>query len=96
MKLLYILLTFSEACNTNNHSTYIIPDAQLCIPNFSNKMDGYFFGPCNNTKNLECEEILLKCRFAKFRNKYCFIQDSHFCSFQNRGKYINFYQVECG
>ena len=81
-------------CITNNHSTYIIPDAQLCVPQFNDKMDAYFFGPCDNALN--CNIILNKCRFAKYRNKYCLSRDAHLCSLKSNGNFSNFYQVECG
>ena len=94
MNILFILLAIINACVTDNHSSYIIPSANICIPDFNDKMAGYFFGPCSGS--IECETILLKCRFAKHRDKYCFSRDSHFCAFQLKGNYTNFYQVECG
>ena len=81
-------------CIKNNHSTYVIPGAQLCIPTFTGKMDGYFFGPCNKTKG--CVSILNKCRFAKKRDKYCFNRDAHLCSLEILRNNSSYYQVECG
>ena len=92
IKNLIIILTTS--CIRNNKSTYIIREAQLCVPDFSDGMDGYFFGPCD--KIVECERILLKCRFAENRSRYCFSRDAHLCSFQKNGNYSGYYQVECG
>ena len=90
-----ILISIYKTCITNNHSTYVISEAQLCIPNFSNKIDGYLFGPCNNDI-MDCNLTLHNCRFAKNRNKYCFSRDGHFCSLKGSGNYSNYYQVECG
>lgn len=92
--LIIILAMVKTTCIINNHSTYIIPDAQLCIPSFNDKMDGYFFGPCNKTNG--CLVILDKCRFAKKRENYCFSRDAHFCSYQNVKNNSYYYQVECG
>jgi len=89
--LIFILTT---SCITNNKSTYIIPEAQICVPNFNDEMDGYFFGPCD--KIAECERILLKCQFAENRSRYCFSRDAHLCSLQVGGNYSDYYQVECG
>ena len=89
--LIFILTT---NCITNNKSTYIISEAQICIPDLNDEMDGYFFGPCSE-KSI-CDKILLKCRFAENRSKYCFSRDAHLCSFQKNGNYSNYYQVECG
>ena len=95
MNLLFILLPLHKTCITNNHSTYVIPDANLCVSNFNNKEDGYLFGPCSKDI-VECEAILRKCRFAQHRDKYCFSRDAHFCALIEVGNYTNFYQVECG
>ena len=81
-------------CITSDKSTYIIPSAQLCIPEFESKYDGYLFGPCNTTLN--CEKILKICRFAQYRNDYCILNDSHLCAIQSSGNYSNYYLVECG
>lgn len=81
-------------CITSDKSTYIIPSAQLCIPEFESEYDGYLFGPCNTTLN--CEKILKICRFALYRNDYCILNDSHLCAIQSSGNYSNYYLVECG
>ena len=99
--IVYFITTVFNAiqnCISNNHSSYVIPSAQMCVPNFSNKMDGYFFGPCNTTvdNTLNCNTVLNKCRFAKYRHNYCTTRDAHLCSLQKQGEYVNFYQVECG
>jgi hypothetical protein len=91
----FILIPLYKTCITNNHSTYVIPDAQLCLPSFNDKMDGYLFGPCNG-EVLDCNSTLQKCRFAKHRDKYCFSRDAHLCSLQRKGNYSDYYQVECG
>ena len=89
-----LLVVIKEKCISANKSTYIIPSAQLCIPTFETKDDGYLFGPCNTTS--ECELTLEDCRFAPYRDKYCFTNDAHFCALQNSGNYTNYYLVECG
>lgn len=86
------LIDPSSSCITSNKSTYIIPSAQLCIPGF--KSDAYLFGPCNMTA--ECDITLMACRFAKYRDKYCILNDAHFCALQSSGNYTNYYLVECG
>ena len=94
---MYLLSLISNAisgCILNNRSTYIIPTARTCVPNYSDKMDGYLFGPCNST--LPCDTVLQACRFAKYRHRYCEYRDAHFCSLQMKGAYVNYYQVECG
>ena len=93
MHILFILIPIYKTCIPNNYSTYVIPDAQLCIPNFSDKMDGYFFGPCN--KSSACDTTLVSCRFSKYRKYYCFSRDGHFCSLQKLNN-KSYYQVECG
>lgn len=81
-------------CITTEKSTYIIPSAQLCIPTFESGHDGYLFGPCNTSN--QCDIILKACRFAKYRNKYCYSRDSHFCALMSSGNYTDYYLVECG
>ena len=94
MNILYFIY-IGLSCIPDNRSTYIITEADICVPKYESKMDGYFFGPCNNTSK-NCNETLTRCRFAKHRNNYCLINDSHFCGFRNSGKFKNYYQVECG
>lgn len=80
-------------CNRTNQSSYIIPNADLCIPNYEGSGDSYFFGPCNTT---ECLSMEKKCRYAGGRNEYCEVNDAHFCGLRDSGTYKNYYQVECG
>ena len=81
-------------CDPLNKSTYIIPDANNCSIGYGLDGDGYFFGPCYDI--LTCLEVEEKCMFANGRDKYCLGIDSHFCSFCDSGKFINYFQVECG
>ena len=95
INILYSLLFNSNVhCITKNKSTYIIPSAQICIPGNITEYDTYLFGPCNTSVN--CDNILKTCRFSKYRDKYCLINDAHFCAIQSKGDYINYYMVECG
>ena len=94
MNLFYVLYTISGYIK-ENHSTYIIPSADICSPNYSDKMDGYFFGPCSND-TVNCNKILYKCQFAEYRSNYFILNDSHFCGLRTSGDYIDYYQVECG
>jgi len=94
MNFLYILYAITS-CIKNNRSTYIIPSADVCSPNYSDKMDGYFFGPCTNDTAI-CDKILHKCQFAEYREHYCILRDSHFCGLRTSGDYKDYYQVECG
>jgi len=81
-------------CVLQNRSTYLIPSAQVCVPEFYNKMDAYLFGPCNSTT--ECSAILKQCMHAEGRETYCYTRDAHFCAFQSSGNYSDYYIVECG
>lgn len=83
-----------SGCVLQNRSTYLIPSAQLCVPGFNNKMDGYLFGPCDSTIN--CNSILKLCTHADGRETYCYTRDAHFCALQSNGNYSNYYMVECG
>ena len=88
------LIDPSSSCITSNKSTYVIPSAQLCIPEFESEHDGYLFGPCNTTA--DCDITLVACRFAEYRNNYCILNDAHLCAVQSSGNYTNYYLVECG
>lgn len=88
-----LISIIASICNRTNQSSYIIPTANVCVSNYEGIGDAYFFGPCNST---DCLLIEKKCRFAEGREKYCEINDAHFCGVRDSGDFKDYYQVECG
>jgi len=86
-----ILIISNNHCNTFNKSTYLIPDAKICLTQFDIGGDKYLFGPYKN--NLTGYQH--KCAYAKGRDKYCETKDRHFCPLIDSGIFINYFMVEC-
>ena len=89
-----IYLYLRSHCNTLDRSTYLIPSADICIPNYDVGGDRYYFGPCDSL--LSCLDYEEKCMFAPGRENYCIIGDGHFCALVDEGPYDNYFIVECG